>query len=78
MNNDIKNNNPFYTGNEIDFLIAEMGALEGKEPDRHYEFTCPLCGGKAFAHRNSYSLHASARCEHCGGVCHEMYGGCKK
>ena len=28
MNNDIKNNNPFYTGNEIDFLIAAIGSLD--------------------------------------------------
>ena len=64
--NEIENTDLLYDGEVLDFIAAAIRALEGKEPDRHYEFTCPLCGGKAVAQKNSYNLHASARCEHCG------------
>lgn len=64
--NEIENTDLLYDGEVLDFIAAAIRALEGKEPDRHYAFTCPICGGKAVAHKNSYNLHASARCEHCG------------
>lgn len=53
--NEIENADLLYDGEVLDFIAAAIRALDGKEPDRHYTFTCPVCGGKAVAHRNSYT-----------------------
>lgn len=36
-----------------------------KEKGKHYEFTCPICNGKAQAIKNSYNGHLWAKCETC-------------
>ena len=44
------------------FLRAEQKAEEeGKQ-----EFTCPLCGGKAWWARSSYNNHKHTSCTKCG------------
>lgn len=30
------------------------------------EFTCPLCGGKAWVSRSTYNGHIWSKCESCG------------
>lgn len=36
-----------------------------KEKGKHYEFTCPICNGKADAIKNTYNGHLWAKCEGC-------------
>lgn len=36
-----------------------------KEKGKHYEFTCPICGCKAIAIKNTYNGHLRAKCEGC-------------
>ena len=51
---------------EIDFLLATVDVLEGKEPDLDYPFCCPICGGQAYARKIGYNGHRRAHCENCG------------
>ncbi len=41
-------------------------ALSDKPLGERVEFTCPVCGGKAAAVRNTYNAHIRAHCSKCG------------
>ena len=47
----------------LKFIIEANKAC--KEIGKQYVFTCPLCGKKARAIRNSYNSHLWAKCENC-------------
>jgi len=46
----------------IEFMKAQQEA----EQAGNNEFTCPLCGGKAWWSRSSYNNHLHAGCHGCG------------
>lgn len=51
-----------YMKDMFTFLKAQQIA----EEDGQSEFTCPVCGGKAWWSRSSYNNHLHCRCEKCG------------
>lgn len=51
---------------KIDFMIAAFKEIENKDPDIDYSFSCPICGGLAYARKNGYNGHKRAHCENCG------------
>ena len=49
-----------------DFLkFVKTASNACKEKGKQYEFTCPLCGKKANAIRDSYNGHLWAKCDNC-------------
>ena len=49
-----------------DFLkFMEIASKTCEEKGKQYDFTCPICGGKAQAIKNTYNGHLWAKCEKC-------------
>lgn len=47
----------------IPFMKAAKEVI--KEPDKQYQFECPLCGGKAVGGMASINKHVHAHCTKC-------------
>ena len=45
-----------------------LDAQDKAEQKGEHEFTCPLCGGKAYWSRSSYNNHLHAKCNGCDMV----------
>lgn len=53
--------------NKFDEKIAKyLEALIEAEAKSKEEFTCPLCGGKAWWARSRINNHLRSKCEQCG------------
>lgn len=47
----------------MQFIVAALEICE--EPEKDYQFVCPLCGGEAHVSKASYNGHHRAYCMEC-------------
>ena len=51
---------------EMEAIFKYLKAEQEAEENGKNEFTCPLCGGKAWWTRSAYNGHKHSSCTRCG------------